>query len=103
REKGTKGRGESLSDRSYYGCRDMAGNGLEWTAKVGSASQDDRRRVPLEQLPQFTIVYLRGRDYGEERPFRFEEVENPGVPYRAQAATHPTATIGFRVVLEPEQ
>jgi hypothetical protein len=104
RKEGTKQRGESQSDRSYYGCRDMAGNGQEWIAQVGSSGQDDRRKVALEDLTRSYAVYLRSAGYNEEfrRPFHFADAEDP-TKLKALPPTRPKATVGFRVVLEPEQ
>jgi formylglycine-generating enzyme required for sulfatase activity len=99
--------GTSPADRSPYDCRDMAGNGLEWTRNF----KDSAREVPLPegsaQLNQ--LVELRGKRYTAPRPLRFGELkdshEDESNDYRPrweneQAGPRLRQT-SFRVVLEP--
>src|SRR5262249_26076831 len=51
--------GEAKGDVSRpFGCRDMAGNGKEWTRRV-----NDRLTVPVENANPGYTVELRGRTY----------------------------------------
>jgi serine/threonine protein kinase len=76
-----------------YGCRDMAGNGLEWTRDLTSG-----RQVPLTEYDG-EMVILRGQSYEESQPLRYRELRaNPkdlATPY--EVANY---NIGFRVVIE---
>jgi formylglycine-generating enzyme required for sulfatase activity len=74
-------------DISARGCRDMSGNGLEWT-----------RLLPGET--PFDNVRMRAKSYQSERPFTFEDTDPNKVqefPFNSQ-----DDTIGFRVVIELE-
>jgi hypothetical protein len=96
--------GESADDENLYGCRDMAGNGLEWTRNVRTPGGE--RLVPLSKVggPLDAAVYLRGWRFTQERPLTFEDLEedlkvNPNLPAWSYQRTDPE--ISFRVVLEP--
>jgi hypothetical protein len=75
----------STLDVSYRGCRDMSGNGLEWT------------RLPSDQEPD-ELVLLRGRSYRDQRPLTFEDTD-PNLIQRAPF-DNSWDEIGFRVVIE---
>jgi serine/threonine protein kinase len=76
-----------------FGCRDMAGNGLEWTRDLTSG-----RQVPLAEYDG-EMVILRGQSYEESQPLLYQELRaNPkdlATPY--EVANY---NIGFRVVIE---
>jgi serine/threonine protein kinase len=95
--RGGSNHGGSQDDRSLYDCRDMAGNGLEWTAKEGSAGQ-------VKPLTDEFSIPLRSAGYDYPRPFHFEDVAN-NKTYTAWRPdeSNPKPNLGFRVVLEPEQ
>ena len=72
--------GAATKDLSRFGCRDMAGNGMEWTR-------------PRENDP--SMVYLRGHKFYDLRPFWFEDRDTQSeFCYKAQI------WIGFRLVIE---
>jgi serine/threonine protein kinase len=72
--------GTATKDLSRFGCRDMSGNGMEWTR-------------PLEKLP--SAVDLRGRKFSDHQPFFFED---RGLD--SELGNKPKSWIGFRVVIE---
>jgi hypothetical protein len=87
--------GTAPRDESLFHCRDMAGNGLEWTRDIfpgGSFSQP----FPAGQgIAPGMMMIMRGRSYVQPEPFRFDmnpdyRPFNPGDPWT-----------GFRVVVEP--
>jgi formylglycine-generating enzyme required for sulfatase activity len=86
--------GTALRDESRFGCRDMAGNGLEWTRDL-----DDGKSFPPDQLSatdlKHLLVYVRGARYYYPEPFRFENKAEPMDFVEADPA------LGFRVVVEP--
>jgi serine/threonine protein kinase len=96
--------GESADDESLYGCRDMAGNGLEWTRNVRTPGGERLVPFPGARGPLQAAVYLRGKRFTQKRPLTFEDLEedlkvdpNLGAwPYDL-----PDPAISFRVVLEP--
>jgi hypothetical protein len=86
--------GEAKGDRSPYGCRDMAGNGTEWTRTLR-----DGKSVPLDDPQSKEGVVLRGRSYAEPGPLTFKDLET-GFPF-AWAYSSTLPELGFRVVIEP--
>jgi serine/threonine protein kinase len=73
--------GTSASDLSPFDCRDMAGNGVEWTRDV----RDD-------------VVHYRGHVFGAEEPLRYGEMVKKEPVGRKNK---PLEDGGFRVVIEP--
>jgi hypothetical protein len=75
--------GQADQDVSHFGCRDMAGNGREWTCD--GAGPDGR-------------VWLRGRSYTAAAPLCFADLTSDGVS--AQFAEVASPFTSFRVVVE---
>jgi serine/threonine protein kinase/formylglycine-generating enzyme required for sulfatase activity len=85
--------GEAPHDVSVYGCRDLAGNGLEWTRTPG----EKHRLAAQEKEQQF--YYLRGARYDHFEPWLFNALDRN----RMQAGELDSDPhYGFRVVLESE-
>jgi serine/threonine protein kinase len=90
-------------DESVYGCRDMAGNGSEWTRTTSIKDKDVP--LPVQEVFGDEYVYLRGKSFKESNPLTFESLE-----YDESQKHFPTEDykktafyIGFRVVLEPNR
>lgn len=90
--------GQARLDVSPAGCRDMSGNGLEWTR-----SQRDNGWVHITRakLAQATNVQLRGWDYVMPGPYQFAEEDFGGIQSYHVYDKEAFPNIGFRVVLEP--
>jgi formylglycine-generating enzyme required for sulfatase activity len=86
--------GTAALDESVFMCRDMAGNGLEWTRDMAS---NRKKLVPLENPGRSDLVACRGRNYKETSPLLFSEFDQ-----KAEAEEYQTASdeIGFRVMIE---
>jgi serine/threonine protein kinase len=86
---------------TFSGCRDMGGNGLEWTRDLGN-------RVGVVgdgELLLYDKVQLRGMGWGDREPLMFKELDNPDsdrvAAFGSEGGTASSERIGFRVVLEP--
>ena len=82
------------------GCRDMAGDGIEWTRDL-----EDNQQITQElHVPDGTSVYVRGRSYNARYDPNDAESQGPwnfhvGEPPKDFRRCYPT--VGFRVVVEP--
>lgn len=98
----------SECDVSIYGCRDMAGNGYEWTRTI-SAADPIRPETPLESvLPrldaQAALVTCRGRSFDATGPLFFSELEAEKFDTPRQfELSGANSRIGFRVVIRPSR
>jgi hypothetical protein len=88
--------GSSADDLSPFGCRDMAGNGYEWTRDLRGGSE-----VPVPDPGNERTahpVLLRGQRFAADKPLRFEDQERFPL-FRSYLESSPDT--GFRVVIEP--
>jgi formylglycine-generating enzyme required for sulfatase activity len=106
REKGPLPVGTAVKDRSKFsGCRDMAGNGLEWTRSCIFNFEDpgELRETGEELRGRKNLKFrLRGRSYEAKAPLTFEFLVGMAEfqPYeRFGDGWHPLHDIGFRVVV----
>ena len=94
---------DTEDDKSIYGCRDMAGNGREWTRLTRESGDVP---IPLEQRvgELEEDVYLRGWSFEEKAPLCFDEIDKlDGQRHYAVWGYKDTAPdLSFRVVLEPQ-
>lgn len=109
RDKGPLPVGKASKDKSFLGCNDMAGNGLEWTRTL----LDDFENLKYDGDPskvRFTAtVVLRGQRYSAPEPLRFEDLGEAGtllMPFHEARRLSDSGVgksllpeIGFRVVL----
>jgi hypothetical protein len=80
-------------DIGPFGCRQMAGNGLEFTRSLFSG-----RTVPVND-PENDHVHLRGRSYDDLEPLLYGDFQKPG-SFGTQGYDISDPHISFRVVLE---
>ena len=92
REKGPLQVGQAPRDESVVHCRDMAGDGMEWTRNLYSG---DLIRPGLALNPEEALVAVRGRSYYHPEPYHFSDKPD----WRPFAGGDPA--VGFRVVVEP--
>jgi formylglycine-generating enzyme required for sulfatase activity len=78
--------GQATADVSTSGCRDMAGNGFEWT------------RTYFDRNDPVPLLLMRGQGFGMWGPLLFKDIKDEGgaPPRRADK------NVGFRVVIEPK-
>jgi hypothetical protein len=94
-DKGPMSVGTATCDVSPYGCRDMAGNGCEWTRDLVEANP---RTIPLTDPRSEDSVTLRGKGYHVKQPWLFRIVDDL-VGIAASSYLEPKPYIGFRVVI----
>ncbi len=88
--------GSATHDESPFHCRDMAGNGLEWTRNL--VLRDERlppQYVSPDTKDLNSWVSLRGKSYRSAEPYTFDN----SVPDQERVGSAKD-DVGFRVVLE---
>jgi serine/threonine protein kinase len=93
--------GRATRDESLFHCRDMAGNGWEWTRDLalgkGLVDHLGKKAEPFLQ------VHLRGQSFNREKPLYFQDLqdaEDRDTP-EVRSWERTAADIGFRVVIDP--
>lgn len=67
--------GQATKDISRLsGCRDMAGNGLEWTRTLLFDQESREFTGDLNAVNLLTKVALRGRDFNHAEPLLFSDL-----------------------------
>ena len=98
--------GKASKDISFFGCRDMAGNGREWTRDLYILGAGGEREVPLDRETnnQKDRVILRGRSYVEEKPLKFTDAGMGTELPDTLGYKETRFDVGFRAVIEiPEK
>ena len=87
------------------GCRDLSGNGLEWTREVRSISKPlERRFLPIADPAGDEFVPLRGYRFTRAEPLLFEYLDKPMTDSLYPGIgkfDDKEVDYGFRVVIEP--
>jgi formylglycine-generating enzyme required for sulfatase activity len=81
-------------DVSRGGCRQMAGNGKEWTRTLHDSEQDE---IPLQQMNGARPVLVCGQSYAALQPLTFKQMAE----LDDKSCTENDPEISFRIVLEP--
>jgi hypothetical protein len=91
--------GEAIDDVSTSGCRNMAGNGFEWTCNVWDENRSKETELRLIKSKITRVgeysVRLRGQTFTENRPLLYKDA------ILSWDYTLSSPAIGFRVVIEP--
>jgi serine/threonine protein kinase len=87
--------GSAKDDESIFGCRDMAGNGREWTRNLQTTSP---HYVPYPEAKERDVVITRGKEIWLPVPLQFTDLgaEKGGNGYYFER----NPDIGFRMVIE---
>jgi formylglycine-generating enzyme required for sulfatase activity len=94
--------GAATADISPLGCRDMAGNGYEWTRSLVAPTEGFvRREYPDIQGEGMyrDMVLLRGQSYVNEEPLRYDTLKASS-DYQPHADHEPKFDVSFRVVID---
>jgi serine/threonine protein kinase len=89
--------GTAPKDISPIGCRDMAGNGREWTREIADLVR--RRWLEPDSVGPDVFVRLRGGSYRSPEPLTYDTLDTAPDQHEV---TETAEDIGFRVVLEPD-
>jgi hypothetical protein len=88
--------GTAHDDVSAFGCRDMAGNGLEWTRDLWTGNHRLPSRDPGKPDQ---VIYLRGREHDAGVPLVYKDLLDKEESW-TEGMQEDLAKISFRVVLE---
>ena len=95
------------ADKSVYGCRDMAGNGYEWTRSIFyNQGRELDEGVPIEDVsPLFgdidSVIY-RGQSFAAPEPLTFADLTRQITKEpRMNPISLSSEDIGFRIVIRP--
>jgi hypothetical protein len=89
--------GQAKRDISPSDCRDMSGNGWEWTRDL----DDGVVRKLLTKPTATAFVHLRGQSWTAEKPLIFEEFDDTnGDELHVHRWTGTWPDVGFRVVID---
>lgn len=90
--------GRAIKDVSIYGCRDMAGNLLEWTRTILNSTRPGLPTVPPPDGFMLTDkIALVSREYTRNNPLLFDNPKRQAIP---TVPGDQAANIGFRILLE---
>lgn len=98
--------GKAVYDESVFGCRDMAGNGVEYTRSLLNDAKTEYASS-TQEVSRESHVKIRGRSYTRKdlRPLTFNDMETRPLTFHFwdcdREPTMDAHLIGFRVVLEP--
>jgi hypothetical protein len=93
-KEGPMRRGEATCDESLYHCRDMAGNGCEWTRDLLGGTG----RILMENPTPEDSVILRGKRYTQTKPWEFKIVDRQELGATDYLSAE--GEFSFRVVIE---
>ena len=99
RDVGPMAVGEAADDVNHFGCRDMAGNGLEWTRTIDDNPSEALANREIPNLVEDDLIVLRGRSYASARPLLYEDLRSLS---ETQKHHEPSPEISFRVVVVPD-
>jgi hypothetical protein len=97
--------GSAAKDIAWSECRDMSGNGLEWTRNYRLVMEPAPKKIGGlgTNVPPMGHVVLRGRDFHEPEPILWDEFPTPElIPFHAEERkdAKQLGRIGFRVVID---
>lgn len=94
--------GDAEDDVSLHRCRDMAGNGYEWTRTLYGTGMDE---VPIKIPRGDTSILIRGQGYAQDEPLFFKNCHELEQDSFKLLYYESNSQIGFRIVLEipPEE
>ena len=88
----------------YSGCRDMAGNGLEWTRSLRVEGDPSMYFGDVKKVSLLATTSLRGRDYHLPTPLTYAHLEDRPLHlpfFQSQRIVGNDSLIGFRVAITP--